>query len=250
MLDVPFAVSAFIAGILMILAPCTLPILPAFVGFLAGLGSQETSSPEGRRWRSVSRAFFFVLGFSIVFVTLGTGVSVLGQTLRTYQAIIQKISGTLIILLGLLLLGVFNVPFLEQEKRILSFPRSIQRFGKLSSLIMGASFGFGWSPCVGPILASVLFLAANVETATQGALLLAIFSLGLAIPFLLVAFMLENAFLFIQNYSWFLKGVSFISGSFLVVLGVLIFTNRFLLLIKWGFSIFRFIHYDRLLDYL
>ncbi|XKT74883.1 MAG: cytochrome c biogenesis CcdA family protein [Patescibacteria group bacterium UBA2103] len=254
MLELGFIFSAFIAGVLMFLAPCTLPIIPAYLGFISGVSLKDFESLTGaQKTRARRKIFFnglaFVLGFTIVFVLFGVLAGLLGEFLAPVRIWLSRIGGVAIIFFGLFMLGVFNLKFLDAQRRFKT--PSFLKVGKEStSFFIGALFAFGWTPCVGPILASILFLASTSATALYGGFLLLVFSLGLAIPFLLVALGISYASKFIQKESKYLKFVSVIAGVFLIGIGILLVTDNFGLTIQYGYKLFEFIQYERLLDYL
>ncbi|NQV92873.1 sulfite exporter TauE/SafE family protein [Candidatus Kaiserbacteria bacterium] len=247
-----FIFSAFVAGLLTFLAPCTLPMVPAYLGFISGVSKEdledETRRDEVRR-KIFLNGVFFILGFSIVFILFGTLAGILGQGLTPYRIWLTRIGGVFVIIFGLFMLGAFNIPFLQANKRIKT-PKWLKVGKPSSSLIIGSAFAFGWTPCVGPILGSILLLASTSGTALQGTLLLTVFSAGLAVPFLLVALGFSRATAYIDKLSKYLKWVSIVGGVFLVILGFLLVTNNFSLLIQYGFELFGFIEYDALLDLL
>ena len=251
-LGLGFLFSAFIAGLLTFLAPCTLPMVPAYLGFISGVSKEdledETKRDEVRR-RIFLNGAFFILGFSIVFILFGTLAGVIGQGLTPYRIWLTRIGGIFVILFGLFMLGVFNIPFLQADKRIQA-PKWLKVGKPSSSLAIGSAFAFGWTPCVGPILGSILLLASTSGTALQGMMLLTVFSIGLAVPFLLVALGFSHATAYINKLSKYLKWVSIIGGVFLIILGFLLVTNNFSLLIQYGFELFGFLEYDALLDHL
>ena len=251
-IGIGFIISAFVAGLITFLAPCTLPLVPAYLGFISGVPASELKDPlktKAAQRRILLNGIFFTLGFSVVFIIFGTLIGLLGQELVPYRAWLTRVSGGLIILFGLLMLGVFNLPFLQTEKR-LRIP-SFLKVGKPStSFVIGSSFAFGWTPCVGPILGSILLLASSSATAWQAAFLLAVFSVGLAIPFILVALGISKATLYIGKISKYLKWTSIIGGVFLVLLGILLITDNFMLLIRYGFQLFDFINYDEIYKFL
>lgn len=247
-------VSAFIAGLLMFLAPCTLPIVPAYLGFISGVSLKDLAHLEGEERRRSQRQIFlngvaFVLGFSIIFILFGVLAGLLGQALADVRIWLSRIGGVFVILFGLFMLGAFRLPFLQVEKRM-KVPSFMKIGSPATSFGIGSAFAFGWTPCVGPILASILLLASTSATVMQGGILLAVFSFGLAIPFLLVAGLTSYASSFIEKGSVYLKWVSVIGGVFLIGLGLLLLTNNFDLTIQYGYELLDFINYDRLLDYL
>jgi cytochrome c-type biogenesis protein len=250
-LSFAFAVSAFIAGFIMFLAPCTLPLVPAYLGFISGVDHKALENPETAK--KARRTIFlnglaFIVGFSIVFIIFGTLAGLLGSSLAAYRIWLTRIGGVLVILFGLFMLGVFKLPFFRGNS--LPVPKWLTLGRPSSSLLIGGAFAFGWTPCIGPILGSILLLAGTSGTALQGAVLLAIFSLGMAIPFILIAAVFSKATVFINKISKYLKIASIVGGVFLILLGLLLITDNFGLLIQYGYEWFDFINYDRLLDYL
>lgn len=241
---------AFGAGLLTFLAPCTLPLVPAYLGFISGLPGEELNDPAlAHRSRRVVffNGLFFVFGFSIVFIVLGVIAGFAGAALAPYRLWLTRVGGVLVILFGLFLLGLFRLPWLYGEKRF-HVPRSLRPGRPLTSLAIGLSFGFGWTPCVGPILGSILLLASTTTTALPGGILLAVFSLGLAVPFLIIALGIGSAMKSLKKLGPYLRVVSVIGGAFLVGLGLLLAFNRISLLISWGYKTLAVIGYDRLIN--
>ena len=252
MIEFGFIVSAFVAGLIMFLAPCTLPLLPAYLGFISGASLSDLDKPEKAKQlkrKIFINGVFFVLGFSLIFIFFGTLAGFFGAGLAQFRDWFARFGGVLIIFFGLFMLGVFNVPFLSGDKR-LKLPAFLQVGRPSSSFVIGATFAFGWTPCVGPILASILLLASTSATAFQGGFLLEVFSLGLAIPFLMVAGLISSAGGFIERHARYLKGISFVGGVFLIILGALLLTDNFGLTIQYGYKWFEFLEYERLLDFL
>jgi len=252
-MDLSLIIPIFIAGVLTFLAPCTLPLVPGYLGFISGSSLEDLKDPakaKGARWKIFSNGFFFMLGFSAVFIVMGTLVGFIGATLLApYRLWLGRIGGIFVILFGLFMLNVLKLPFLQREFQVKT-PALLERGKSSNSFILGSAFAFGWTPCVGPILGSVLLLASTSTTALQGGLMLSIFSAGLAIPFLLIAIGIGSASRYIQNITKYLKVVSVIGGIFLIFLGILLLTDNISLLISYGYQLFQFINYDRLLDYL
>jgi len=247
-----FIVSTFFAGILTFLAPCTLPLVPAYLGFISGVDQDALKNPETAR-TARRKIFFnglaFIAGFSLVFIAFGVLAGIAGQALAPYRIWMARIGGILVILFGLFMLGFFKLPFFQSDKRI-PIPKWLTLGRPSSSLFIGGTFALGWTPCVGPILGSVLLLAGTSATAVQGGFLLAVFSLGLAIPFLIIALLFSRATRYIDSISKYLKWVSIIGGIFLILLGLLLVTDNFGLTIQYGYELLDFINYDRLLDFL
>jgi len=245
-------ISALFAGMLTFLAPCTLPLVPAYLGFISGVSTKDLEDEQkaaGARKKIMLNGVFFILGFSIIFILFGVLAGFLGQGLATSREILAKIGGVLIVLFGLFMLGVFRIPALQIDKRI-KVPSFLTIGKPTSSFAIGSAFAIGWTPCVGPILGSILLLASASTTALQGGLLLAVFSFGLAIPFIFIAFAFSRATAYINRISKYLKWVSIVGGVFLILLGILLFTNNFSLLIQYGYEFFKFINYDGILKYL
>lgn len=236
-------IPAFVAGLITFLAPCTLPLVPGYLGYISGT---SLDAPRGKMLRA---GLFFVLGFSAVFILLGSLAGLGGQFLLPYRVYLSRIGGALVLLLGLALLGIFKLPILNKTAHFRVSER-LRGGSPRGAFLFGAAFGFGWTPCVGPILGSILLLATTTATVFQGALLLAVFSAGLAVPFLLVAAAASRAMRLIRGFSRFLPVVEKIGGALLVLLGFLMITDRFALWLVWMYRVFDFINYDRLLDYL
>lgn len=238
-------IPAFIAGILTFLAPCTLPIIPGYIGFISGVRN-------GSRLKVFLNGLLYVIGFSAVFIFLGSLFGLGGAVLAPYRIWIARLGGIFVIFFGLFMLGLDRLPFfgfLSREKQLPAV-RLIKPGHPLSSLLFGAAFGVGWSPCVGPILGAVLTLAANSATVGKGALLLTVFSSGLAIPFLAVAASIGWASERLGKWSRHLRWVSFAGGIFLVFLGVVLINGKFNFWLSYAYRFLRFIDYNRLLDYL
>jgi len=247
-----FAISSFVAGLLTFLAPCTLPLVPAYIGFISGVDAKDLEDPEKApkaRRKIFLNGVFFIVGFSIIFIIFGTLAGLLGQVLVPFRIWLARIGGAFIIIFGLFMLGVFNLSFLQRDRRI-KMPKWLEIGKPSSSFIVGGAFAFGWTPCVGPILGSILLLSTTSGTALQGAIMLAIFSLGLSIPFLLVALAYSKATKYMGQITKYLKWVSYIGGVFLILLGGLLITDNFGLTIQYGYELLDFINYERLLDYL
>lgn len=251
-MEIAFVISAFIAGIITFLAPCTLPLVPAYLGFISGVSSDDLKDPEkakSARRKIIKNGFAFVIGFSIIFIAFGTLAGLLGQGLAEYQSILTKVGGVFVIMFGLLMLGVFRIPFLQIDKKIKT-PAFIKVGSTPSSLIIGSIFALGWTPCVGPILGSILLLASTSSTAFQGAFLLAVFSAGLAVPFIIIAFAFSSATKYISAITKYMTWISAVGGIFLILLGILLLTDNFDLLIQYGFKLFKVFEYDAILDLL
>jgi cytochrome c-type biogenesis protein len=189
-----------------------------------------------------------VIGFSLVFVVFGTLAGLLGATIGPYRIWLTRIAGIFVILFGLMMLNVFKFSLFKTETGLKTL--GLERGKPRNSLILGAAFAFGWTPCVGPILGSVLLLTTSAASALNGAILLSIFSLGLAMPFLLIAAGVEKARERIAKFAKYLNIVSMIGGVLLVLLGILLFTDNMAFLIQWGYQFLDFLDYERIQDYL
>ncbi|HEY6222387.1 MAG TPA: cytochrome c biogenesis protein CcdA [Gemmatimonadales bacterium] len=218
---------AFAAGLLSFLSPCVLPLIPSYVGFLTGLSADEL---QLRRGTALLHAVWFVAGFTLIFILLGASASALGALLLRSQVWIARAGGVIIILFGCYLLGILRPGFLVRERRIHLARKPL---GLVGSSVAGLVFGAAWTPCIGPILGAILTLAATRSSVAQGTALLAVYSLGLALPFLLTAFALDRFLVWFQRFRPFLVWVERISGILLILLGILLVTDRFTLLANW-----------------
>jgi cytochrome c-type biogenesis protein len=201
-MDLSLLIPAFIAGILTFLAPCTLPLVPGYLSFISGSSMADLQDPAKQKKAKIKiffNGFFFILGFSAVFVILGTLAGVAGAAFAPYRLWLAAAGGVLVIVFGLFMMGALQLSFLTVERQF-RVPPIFGRGRPLNSLVLGSAFGFGWTPCVGPILGSVLLLASSSTTALQGAVMLSVFSIGLAIPFLLVAAGVGSASKHIARY--------------------------------------------------
>jgi cytochrome c-type biogenesis protein len=218
---------AFAAGLLSFLSPCVLPLVPSYIGFLTGMSLPEVG---GRRRVAVGHALLFVLGFSLVFVLLGASASALGRALNYYQLWLQRVGGVLISGFGLVCLGVIKVGFLSQERRVQVERKPV---GYLGSALVGMAFGAGWTPCIGPVLGAILGLAATTQDLGRGILLLAAYSAGLAVPFLIAAVALDSFLEWFQRFRRYLPWVMRVTGVLLIFVGGLMVTGEFTRLAGW-----------------
>lgn len=221
MLNFSAYMTAFVEGILSFVSPCILPMLPIYFSYLAGSSGEGAKHGKSKK-RLLINSLGFVLGFTIVFVALGAAATSLGAFLKNHRDILKIISSLVVIFFGLNFIGVFNVGFLNREKR---FEYKFDSLKFIGSVIFGFSFAFGWSPCISYFLASVLALAANSATMAEGLMLLAVYSLGLGIPFIISAMIFESirdAFKFIQSNT---RIINIISGILLILLGVAMLFN-------------------------
>jgi len=210
---------AFGAGLISFLSPCVLPLIPGYVSFISGQSLQEILKSKRI---NILPLILFCSGFSTVFIILGASASFLGQTLLQNSEILRIIAGIIIIIFSLQLIGVINIPYLNYEKR---FDARKSR-NILFPYIIGLAFGFGWTPCIGPILGSILALASIEETLSRAILLLSFYSLGLAIPFVLSGYLIQKFLLFSKNFKKNINIISKIGGVILLITGILILTNQ------------------------
>jgi cytochrome c-type biogenesis protein len=228
---------AMAAGLLSFLSPCVLPLLPSYVSFIAGVSFEEVqgrvANPRTRR-AILLNSLLFILGFSLVFVALGAGATVVGQVVFREQGLIRKIGGVFIILMGLYVAGWLRIPFLMREWRVELQDRPA---GYLGAVAVGITFAAGWTPCIGPILGSILTLASVSRTAATGIKMLAAYSLGLAIPFFVGALAIHRFVVFFDRFKRFIPVVTRLSGLVLIALGLLLVSDYFTVLSRLAFSL-------------
>lgn len=217
--------AILLAGIISFLSPCVLPLVPPYLCYLAGTSVSELAkggeaSPAIRR-RALVAALFFVAGFSTVFIALGAGASLIGAVLRMYAHILAQVAGVAIIVMGLHFLGIFRINLLMREARV----EVEGQAGAGGAFVMGLAFAFGWTPCIGPVLASVLSVAASEATVWRGAGLLAVYSLGLGIPFVAAAFAMGPFLRFLTRFRAHLGTVEKVMGVLLIITGILFLTG-------------------------
>ncbi len=218
---------AFAAGVLSFLSPCVLPLVPSYLGFITGMSIEEMSN---RRRTAMTHAFLFVTGFSLVFILVGLSATALGRALNFNSVWLARIGGVMIILFGVYLLGIFQLPFLEREKRLHLENKPL---GYLGSVVVGMAFAAGWTPCIGPVLGGILTMASTQQDLARGAGLLAVYSAGLAIPFLVTAWAVESFFQWFEKFRRFLPLVQKASGALLILVGVLLVSGQFTRLASW-----------------
>ncbi len=217
---------AFVAGVVSFLSPCVLPLIPGYISMLSGVSMEELKAGAGAGLgtRIFSNSLAFVCGFSMVFITLGASATAVGRFLTTERNVFNIVAGVIIIVFGLHLTGLLKIPLLYRESRV--NPGTPQR-GLVGSFVLGFAFAFGWTPCVGPILAAILALAATRHAVFQGMFLLAVYSAGLAIPFLLTGLGLGQFIKFYARFRRHLQVVEVASGVLLIVIGALMALNKF-----------------------
>ncbi|HEY8890891.1 MAG TPA: cytochrome c biogenesis protein CcdA [Clostridium sp.] len=220
---------AFSAGFLSFLSPCVLPLVPAYVSYLTGSSIEELKD-DGSKFLTLYKSFGFVLGFSIIFILMGLSITSLGKLLITHKDLFREIGGTLIVVFGLHTIGVFKIKLFYREKRFLLFDKVK---GPFSGVLMGMAFAAGWTPCIGPILSSILIYAASMNSIGKGVLLLVMYSLGLAVPFILTAMAIGSFTEQFKKFSKYLPVISTISGVLMIIIGVMIFTNKLAILSQY-----------------
>ena len=225
MTNLPLPAAVFVAGLISFLSPCVLPLVPGYVSLISGVGVEELKSREGQLFRKVMlNSAAFILGFSIVFITLGAISTEVGQFLAMYKSLLARIAGAVIIVFGLHLTGIFQIKALLADTRLHSLKGSSSAWG---AFVIGFAFAFGWTPCVGPILAVVLGFAAAQDTVMKGIVLLAIYSAGLAVPFLLTSLGIERFLKFYDRFKFHMHAVEVASGVLLIFIGGLLVLGRF-----------------------
>ena len=224
--------TAFFAGLISFLSPCVLPLVPGYLSYISGVSSDQmrAGADAATRRRVMINAFGFVLGFSLIFVALGASATALGQLLLDQLDLLSKIAGAVIIVFGLHTMGILRIKWLYMEKRV---QLSSKPLGALGAVVVGMAFGFGWTPCIGPILASILAVAATQETMTQGISLLTVYSLGLGIPFLLAGLAINQFFSVFDRLKRHMRWIEIASGLLLIGVGLLMFTNNLTMLAGW-----------------
>ena len=220
--------TAFAAGLLSFFAPCVLPLIPAYFTFISGYSLEElTNNPDAKtRYRVLASTLAYVSGFSLVFILLGASASALGTIVNIYSDWIRIIGGIVIILLGIHLLGFIKIKSLNVERKISVKQKPLHLLG---TFLVGMAFGAGWSPCIGPLLGSILILAGNQQTVWQGMLLLTVYSLGLALPFILISLFINSLLVILGRLRGVLKYVNRVAGLLMIVIGLMLVFN-------WGLS--------------
>lgn len=218
---------AFAAGTLSFLSPCVLPLIPSYISFITGLSLEELGR---RRWLAFTHALLFVTGFTLIFVALGATATGIGRLLNYHQVWLERVGGLLIIAFGLYLLGVFRWAPLARERRLQIQDKPL---GYLGSVVVGVAFGAGWTPCIGPILGSILLYSSTTADLGRGIVLLLTYSLGLGIPFLIAALAVERFVRWFHRYRKFIPLTEKLAGAILIGVGLLLFTGYFSWLAGW-----------------
>lgn len=225
MTDVSFSL-AFVAGVLSFLSPCVLPLVPSYVTFITGVSFDRLAAPEDRkriRFLTVTNSLAFISGFSAVFIALGASASFIGQWLLEYQDWIRIIGGILVIIFGLFIAGFLKLNFFMKERRVHLQGKPA---GYAGTFIVGMTFAAGWTPCIGPILGSILLYASSKGSAVYGLKLLSVYSLGLAVPFFIAAYAINGFLAYTKVLYRFMRPIMLLSGLVLIVFGIMLLMNR------------------------
>ena len=229
---------AFGAGLVSFLAPCVLPLLPTYIGYVTGVSMRELKENGYQMYRRkiLVTGLIYISGFSIVFVLMGVAASTFGAVLRSNSLLLQRIGGLIIFVLGMEYAGFFHLPFLQKTKQM-KLPTSIEKFGHLRSFVLGVIFATAWSPCVGAVLGSILALVAANSSVSQGAFLLFIYSLGISIPFMLVSLTLASAPKYLKKITKHIGVITRVSGIVLAIMGLLLMLGWYGYLNTYAFRI-------------
>jgi len=231
-------VGAFIAGLLSFLSPCVLPLIPSFITYITGLSFSDLQAehPSHKvRQQTIVHSLIFIAGFTTVFVFLGASATYIGSFLQEHMGIFRKVGGALIVIFGIHVTGVVPVNMLLGEKRLTVHRKPA---GYIGSFLVGIAFAAGWTPCIGPILASILMVAATEDTVYHGIALLLIYSLGLGLPFFLASLAMHQFLVFFNRFKKHIRLLEIITGVFLITVGVLIFTNYLAILSRYSNILF------------
>jgi cytochrome c-type biogenesis protein len=225
-------IAAFAAGFLSFVSPCVLPLIPGYISFVSGVSVEEMrgdAAPATSRLQVFVTSLAFVIGFSLVFIALGASATAIGKFLFAKLPLLSKIAGVILIIFGLHTMGVFRLAFLETEKRVHAQRKPA---GPLGAMLVGIAFAFGWTPCIGPILGGILAIAGSRNSVNEGITLLAVYSLGLGIPFLLTSLAINQFFGAARKIRRYYHAIELASGALLVVIGVLIMTGQLTLIVR------------------
>ena len=237
--------AAFAAGLLSFISPCVLPLIPGYLSYISGLSLDEmrgtpqaagsgaavaVAAPPHVRRRILISSLAFILGFTLVFVAIGATASAIGKFVNHQLPLLGRIAGAVIIVFGLHTMGVLRIEWLYQEKRVQTRRRPAGFFG---AMLVGIAFAFGWTPCIGPILSGILFLAGSTDTVAKGVRLLLVYSLGLGVPFFATALAINHFFAALSRIRRHYHKIELVSGMLLVIIGLLIFTNKFTVIAQW-----------------
>jgi cytochrome c-type biogenesis protein len=231
--------AAFVAGLLSFVSPCVLPLIPGYLSFVSGVtledmrataGGASAAPAPGTRRKILGTSLAFVAGFSLVFIALGASATAVGQMLTEHLALLGKVAGAIIIVFGLHMMGVLRIAWLYADVRVHQVRKPA---GVLGAALVGVAFAFGWTPCIGPVLAAILTVAAAQDSVGQGVRLLAVYSLGLGVPFIVTSLAINQFFAAFARIRRYYRAVELASGALLVAVGLLIFTNRFTIIARY-----------------
>ncbi|MEK6775925.1 MAG: cytochrome c biogenesis protein CcdA [bacterium] len=229
---------AFLGGLLSFISPCVLPLVPAYISYISGVSVEQLAgeeNPSSLLPGVLASSLFFVAGFSLVFTLLGASATLIGHMITGHMGLMRKISGLALMVLGLHTMGIFRISFLNYEKR---FHVRTKRISYLQAFVIGVVFAFGWTPCIGPILAGILAMAGTQESIKTGILLLLVYAMGLGIPFILAGVATGWSLSLINRFRKHFKAVEVVSGMLLITIGVMIFMNRLGYLSIWIMKLF------------
>jgi cytochrome c-type biogenesis protein len=218
---------AFSAGLLSFISPCVLPLVPSYITYITGICFKELADAKSSsriRWITVSHSLLFIMGFSTIFILMGASASYLGQILARYQYWMMKVGGVLIIILGIHFTGIINLPFLQIERR---FELRSKPLGYVGSFLVGVAFAAGWTPCIGPILSTILIYASTTQSFTKGLVLLAVYSSGLGIPFFLSSLAFNSFLCAFERIKRYMRVITLVSGLFMIFIGILFLADAF-----------------------
>ena len=225
--------AAFAAGFLSFVSPCVLPLIPGYISFVSGVSVEEMrgdAAPATSRLQVFLTSLAFVIGFSIVFVLLGASATAIGKLMFAKLPLLSKIAGGILIVFGLHTMGVFRLSFLEAEKRVHAQRKPA---GPLGAMLVGVAFAFGWTPCIGPILGGILAIAGSKNSVGEGITLLAVYSLGLGIPFLLTSLAINQFFGAAKRIRRYYHAIELVSGALLIAIGVLIISGQLTIITRY-----------------
>jgi len=244
MINLNFSV-AFFAGVISFFAPCVLPLLPAYIGYVTGVSVKDLKEKGYSAYRKqmIVSSLLYILGFSLVFVASGIAAAGISVFLRQHELAIQRVGGFIILVLGLEFAGLLKIPFLNSTKQF-RLPAWVDRLGNVRSFVLGLIFAAAWTPCIGAILGSILALAATSGKVVEGGLLLFVYSLGISLPFLLVSFTLASAPKYLKFITKYIGIIATVSGIILAILGVLLLTDTYKYVNLWAFEFTEFLGWN------
>lgn len=225
--------AAFAAGFLSFISPCVLPLIPGYISFVSGVSVDEMRSdapPAASRLQVFVTSLAFVLGFSLVFIALGASATAIGKFMFSKLPLLSKLAGVVLIIFGLHTMGVFRLAFLDTEKRV---HQQRKPAGPLGAMLVGIAFAFGWTPCIGPILGGILAIAGSKNSVGEGVTLLAVYSLGLGIPFLITSLAINQFFGAAKRIRKYYHAIELTSGALLIAIGVLILTGQLTIIVRY-----------------